>query len=151
MPTVKRLDHVGVTVSDLDEMITFFELLGLEVQGRMDGFEGEFLDTVCGIPHSKTSIVMLGIPGSDVGIELSSFERPAGRSIHSDLMANDPGLRSLAFEVEDLDALLEVLSEQGHSLIGGVGEHEGVWKMAYVRGPEGIIVALAQRIDGARL
>lgn len=148
MPTVKRLDHVGVTVSDLDGTIKFFELLGLEVQGRIDGFEGEFLDTVSGMPDSKTSIVMLGIPGSEVGIELSCFERPAGGALNPGLMANDPGLRSLAFEVEDLEALLEVLSEHGHALIGGVGEYEGVWKMAYVRGPEGIIVALAQQLSG---
>lgn len=148
MPTVKRLDHVGLTVENLEEAIAFFKLLGLEVQGRMDGFEGDFLDTVCGIPNSKTSIVMLGIPGSDVGVELSSFERPAGGVLNGDPMANDPGLRSLAFEVEDLETLLEVLREHGYLLVGGVGEYEGVWKMAYVRGPEGIIVALAQRLTG---
>lgn len=146
MPTIKRIDHVGITVKDLEEAIDFFLLLGLEVQGRMDDFESEFLDTVCGMPDSKTNIVMLGVPDGDVGIELSCFDRPIGGPGQPQAMANEAGLRSVAFEVDDLPGLLMVLEEQEYPLVGGVGEYEGVWKMAYVRGPEGIIVALAQRL-----
>ena len=147
MPQIKRFDHVGVTVSDLKAVTEFFVDLGLEVQGSQEGMEGEFLDTVCGIPDSRTSIVMLEVPGTEVCIELSSFDRPAARPGQPQAMANELGLRSLAFEVEELELLVTNLEERGYGLIGGIGEYEGAWKMAYIRGPEGLTIALAQRLS----
>lgn len=80
-------------------------------------------------------------------MELSSFERPEAVPGSAAAEANELGLRSIAFEVEDLQAAVDQLAEDGYALVGGIGEYESVWRMAYVRGPEGIIVALAQRLD----
>ena len=144
---IKRFDHVGITVRDLDAVTDFFVGLGLEVGGRTF-VEGEFLDTVIGIPDARTEIVMLGAPGGGTMLELSSFERPDHVPGSPESMANELGLRNVAFEVDDLRALVDRLGSQGYALVGGIGEWEDTWAMAYVRGPEGIIVSLAQRIDG---
>ena len=142
---VRRFDHVGITVADLDAVTAFFTRLGLEVEGRAF-VEGEFIDTVTGIPNARTEIVMLRPPGGGTALELSSFVRPDHAPGSPDAMANELGLRSVAFEVDDLQAVVDRLTADGYGLVGGVGEYEHIWRMAYVRGPEGIIVALAQRI-----
>src|SRR5215472_8695113 len=108
--------------------------------------EGEFLDTVCGIPGSRTEIVMLKPPGDGTRLELSSFVRPGSVPGSPAAMANELGLRSVAFEVNDLQAAVDWAATEGYGLVGGIGEYEGSWRMAYVRGPEGIIVSLADRI-----
>jgi catechol 2,3-dioxygenase-like lactoylglutathione lyase family enzyme len=108
--------------------------------------EGEFLDTVIGIPDSRTEIVMLRPPEGGTLLELSSFVRPDLEPGSPDAMANKLGLRNVAFEVDDLRAVVDRLAADGYGLVGGIGEYEGVWRMAYVRGPEGIIVSLAERI-----
>jgi catechol 2,3-dioxygenase-like lactoylglutathione lyase family enzyme len=125
--------------------VTFFIGLGLEEEGRTF-MEGEFLDTVIGIPRSRTEIVMLRLPDEGFRLELSSFERPHHEPGSPAAMATELGLRNLGFEVADLDVTLEWLAAEGYGPIGGVGEFENVWRMAHVRGPEGIIVALAERI-----
>ena len=145
MAPIKRFDHIGITVADLDAATTFFVGLGLEVDGRMS-IEGEFVDTVTGIPDSRTEMVGLRAPGGGTWIELSSFVRPAHEPGSPTAMANELGLRSVAFEVDDLHATVEQLAADGYGLVGGIGRYEDVWLMAYVRGPEGIIVALAERI-----
>ena len=145
MTPFRSFDHVGITVADLDTAAAFFAGLGLEVEGRMF-VEGEFLDTVCGIPGSRTEIVMLRPPGGGTGIELSSFVRPDRVPGSPAAMANELGLRNVCLEVTDLPAILERLAAEGYGLVGGIGEHENVWRMAYVRGPEGIVVSLAERI-----
>lgn len=147
MPQITSFNHIGITVADLNAVTDFFVSLGLSVEGRVDDMEGEFLETVCGIPNSSTSIVMLKAPNSPVGIELSSFRRPASDPGRPEAMANELGLRSIAFEVDDLRTLVAELAARGFGLIGGIGEYEGVWLMAYVRGPEGLTVALAQDIS----
>jgi catechol 2,3-dioxygenase-like lactoylglutathione lyase family enzyme len=145
MSHVQRFDHVGITVADLDAVTAFFVALGLEVEGRMF-VEGEFLDTVIGIPNSRTEIVMLRPPDGGTRLELSSFVRPDHLPGSPAAPANELGLRNVAFEVTDLQAAVDRVAEDGFGLVGGIGEYEGAWKMAYVRGPEGIIVSLAQRI-----
>jgi catechol 2,3-dioxygenase-like lactoylglutathione lyase family enzyme len=145
MAHLKRLDHIGITVRDLDHVTEFFVGLGLQVEGRTF-VEGDFIDTVIGIPGSRTEIVMLNTPGGGSSIELSSFVRPDPLPLSPAAMANEPGLRSVAFEVEDLTGLVDRLVTDGYGLVGGIGEYEGIWRMAYVRGPEGILVALAERI-----
>jgi catechol 2,3-dioxygenase-like lactoylglutathione lyase family enzyme len=147
MAGIQRFDHVGITVTDLDAVSAFFVGLGCEVEGRTF-LEGEFLDTVCGIPDARTEILMLRPPDGGVRLELSSFIRPEHQPGSPMAMANELGLRSLAFEVDDLLAIVDRLAKDGYGVVGGVGEYENVWRMAYLRGPEGIIVALAQRIDG---
>ena len=145
MARVRRFDHVGITVADLDRVTAFFVALGLEVEGRTF-VEGEFLDTVCGIPGSRTEIVMLRPPDDGTRLELSSFVRPDSTPGSPAAMANELGLRNVAFEVDDLQATVDWAAAEGYGLVGGIGEHEGTWRMAYVRGPEGIVVALAQRL-----
>lgn len=145
MSGIKHFDHVGITVEDLDSATAFFVGLGLEVEGRQF-VEGEFLDTVCGIPNSRTEVVMLRPPGGGVGLELASFLRPDHEPGSPLAMANELGLRNVCFEVDDLPVIVDGLAADGYGLVGGVGQYENVWRMAYVRGPEGIVVALAERI-----
>jgi catechol 2,3-dioxygenase-like lactoylglutathione lyase family enzyme len=144
MSTIKQLDHVGVTVTDLDAATAFFVGLGLAVEGRTS-VEGDFIDTVIGIPDSRTEIVMLRPPGGGTAIELSSFVRPAMQHGSPDTIT-EVGLRNVCFQVEGLQAMVDRLADDGYGLVGGVGEYEGVWRMAYVRGPEGIVVSLAEQI-----
>jgi catechol 2,3-dioxygenase-like lactoylglutathione lyase family enzyme len=143
--TVRAFDHIGITVADLDAAKAFFVGLGLEAEGTAF-VEGEFIDTVCGIPDSRTEIVMLRPPGGGTAVELSSFVRPDPEPGSPTAMANELGLRSVAFEVDDLRAEVDRLAGDGYGLVGGVGRYENMWLMAYVRGPEGIIVALAERL-----
>jgi catechol 2,3-dioxygenase-like lactoylglutathione lyase family enzyme len=145
MPGIRHFDHVGITVADLDAASAFFIGLGFEVEGRAP-MEGEFVDAVTGIPGSRSEIVMLRPPGGGTGLELSSFSHPGHEPGSPNAMSTELGLRNVMFEVDDLDAILERLAADGYGLVGGVGQYEEIWRMAYVRGPEGIIVALAQRI-----
>src|SRR5207302_4521475 len=143
---IRRFDHVGITVADLDAATAFFVGLGLEVEGRMF-MEGEFVDTVIGIPKSRSEIVMLRPPDGGTGLELSSFIQPNHEPGSPDAMSNELGLRNVCFEVDNLQGVVDRLAADGYGLVGGIGQYEDIWRMAYVRGPEGIIVALAQRID----
>jgi catechol 2,3-dioxygenase-like lactoylglutathione lyase family enzyme len=145
MSHTRRFDHVGITVADLDTVTAFFVGLGLEVEGTTF-VEGEFLDTVIGIPDSRTEIVMLRPPDGGTRLELSSFVRPDHEPGSPAAMANELGLRNVAFEVDDLQAAVDRLAADGYGLVGGIGQYEHSWRMAYVRGPEGIIVSLAERI-----
>jgi catechol 2,3-dioxygenase-like lactoylglutathione lyase family enzyme len=109
--------------------------------------EGEFVDTVIGIPGSRSEIVTLRLPDGGTKLELSSFSRPDHAPGSPTAMANELGLRNLCFEVDDLRAVVEQMAADGYGLVGGIGQYEEMWRMAYVRGPEGIIVSLAQRLD----
>ena len=146
MSPIRRFDHVGITVRDLDTVTDFFVELGFETEGRTV-LEGEFLDTVIGIPDSRTEVVVLRPPDGGTGLELSRFIRPDHEPGSPDPMPNELGLRNVTFEVDDLQAILDRLAADGYHLVGGVGQYEDVWRMASVRGPEGFIVNLAQRID----
>ena len=146
MTHIKRFDHVGVTVADLDRAIEFFPGLGLELEGRMP-IEGDFLDTVIGMSGARTEIAMLRPPGGGTALELSSFVRPDHEPGSPRAMANELGLRNVCFEVDDLQSVLDELATDGYGLVGDVGQFEDVWRMAYVRGPEGIIVSLAERVS----
>ncbi len=146
MSRIRSFDHVGITVRDLDAVTAFFVGLGLEVEGRTF-MEGEFVDTVIGIPDSRSEIVTLRPPDGGTGLELSSFIRPDHEPGSPDAMSNELGLRNICFVVDNLQALVDRLAVDGYGLVGGIGQYEDIWRMAYVRGPDGIIVALAQRID----
>jgi catechol 2,3-dioxygenase-like lactoylglutathione lyase family enzyme len=146
MSHIRRFDHVGITVADIEKVTAFFVGLGLDVEGRMF-MDGEFVDTVIGIPNSRSEIVTLRPPDGGTTLELSSFIRPKHEPGLPDAMSNVLGLRNVAFEVDDLQAAVDQVAADGYELVGGIGRYEGIWRMAYVRGPEGIIVSLAQRID----
>jgi catechol 2,3-dioxygenase-like lactoylglutathione lyase family enzyme len=146
MSRIQRFDHVGITVADLEAATAFFVGLGLEVEGRMF-MEGDFVNTVIGIPDSRSEIVMLRAPDGGTGLELSSFIRPDHKPGSPAAMSNELGLRNVAFEVDNLQAVVDRLAADGFGLVGGIGQYENIWRMPYVRGPEGIIVAIAERID----
>jgi len=143
---IRRFDHVGITVADLDTVAAFFVGLGFRVEGRMF-MEGEFVDTVIGIPNSRSEILTLVPPGGGTNLELSSFVSPDHEPGSPEAMSTELGLRNISFEVDDLQAIVDRLAGDGYGLVGGIGQYEDIWRMAYVRGPEGIIVALAERID----
>jgi catechol 2,3-dioxygenase-like lactoylglutathione lyase family enzyme len=147
MGSIRRFDHVGITVADIDGVTAFFVALGLDVEVPKMSLEGDFLDTVIGMQGASAEMVMLRAPGSGTQLELSSFIRPDHTPGSPDAMANELGLRNVAFEVDDLRSITDRLGADGYGLVGGIGEYEGIWRMAYVRGPEGIIVSLAERID----
>jgi catechol 2,3-dioxygenase-like lactoylglutathione lyase family enzyme len=144
MSHIKRFDHVGITVADLGPATEFFVAMGLEVEGTTF-VEGEFVDTVCGIPGSRTEIVMLRSPDG-IRLELARFVRPDSVPGSPHAMANELGLRNVSFEVDDLQAAVDRAAAEGYGLVGGIGEYQGAVRMAYVRGPEGIVVSLFESI-----
>lgn len=146
MTRIQSFDHVGITVADLDGALAFFVKLGLELEGRTF-MEGDFVDAVIGIPDSRSEIAMLRAPDGGTGLELSSFLRPDHKVGSPDAMSNELGLRNVAFVVDDVQAAVDELAADGYGLVGRIGQYENSWRMTYVRGPEGIIVALAQRLD----
>jgi catechol 2,3-dioxygenase-like lactoylglutathione lyase family enzyme len=145
MAHVQRFDHIGITVADLASATTFFVGLGLEVEGT-GSVEGEFVETVCGIPGARCEIAMLRPPDGGSRVELGSFITPDHVPGSPTAMANELGLRNLSFEVGNLDAVVDELASDGYGLVGGIGEYENSVRMAYVRGPEGIIVSLFEQI-----
>ena len=145
MAHVRRFDHIGITVADLAAATAFFVGLGLEVEGT-GTVEGEFVETVCAIPGARCEIAMLRPPDGGCRLELSSFFTPDHVPGSPTAMANELGLRNVSFEVGDLDAVVEELATDGYGLVGGIGEYENSVRMAYVRGPEGIIVSLFEQI-----
>ena len=126
MSRIRRFDHVGITVADLDTATAFFVGLGFEVEGTKMFVDGEFLDTVIRIPDSRTEIVMLRLPDGGTGIELSSFVRPDHEPGAPAAMANELGLRNVCFEVADLQASVDCLASDGHGLVGGT-RTSGAW------------------------
>src|SRR4051812_4552224 len=132
MSHVRRFDHVGITVADLDVVTSFFVALGLEVEGRAF-VEGEFLETVCGIADPRTETVMLKSPDDGARLELASFVRPESVPGSPAAMANGPGLRHVSFEVNDLQAVGGWAASAGYGPVGDIGEYEGAWSMPYVR------------------
>jgi catechol 2,3-dioxygenase-like lactoylglutathione lyase family enzyme len=144
MTHIKRFDHVGVTVADLDSATAFFVGLGLEVEGT-GSVQGEFVETVCAIPGAHCQIVMLKSPDG-FRLELSSFITPDHLPGSPEALANEVGLRNVSFEVDDLRAAVDAVAADGYGLVGDIGEYEGAVRMAYVRGPEGIVVSLFEPI-----
>jgi catechol 2,3-dioxygenase-like lactoylglutathione lyase family enzyme len=145
VPHIKRFDHIGITVADLDRAVAFFVGLGLKVEGT-GSVEGEFVETVCGIPGAHCRIAMLRPPDGGSRLELSSFVTPDHVPGSPMAMANEVGLRNVSFEVGDLQAAVDAVAADGYGLVAGIGEYQGSVRMAYVRGPEGIIVSLFEMI-----
>ena len=145
MTHVRRFDHVGITVADLEAATAFFVSLGLEIEGT-GSVEGEFVETVCGLPGAHCRIVMLRPPDGSSRLELSSFVTPDNLPGSPEAMANEVGLRNVSFEVSDLQAAVDMVAADGYGLVGGIGEYEGSVRMAYVRGPEGIVVSLFEQL-----
>ena len=141
MTHISRFDHIGITVSDLSAATAFFVELGLEVEGT-GTVEGEFVETVCGIPGAQCEIAMLQTPGGGTKLELARFVTPDHAPGSPTAMANELGLRNVSFEVGDLQAAVDAVAAAGYGLVAGIGEYQDTVRMAYVRGPDGIVVSL---------
>ena len=145
MTHIRRFDHIGITVADLESATQFFVGLGLEVEGT-GSVQGEFVETVCGIPGAYCEIAMLRSPDGGARLELARFVTPDHVPGSPMAMANELGLRNVSFEVADLHAAVEAVTAAGYGLVAGIGEYENSVRMAYVRGPEGIIVSLFEQL-----
>jgi catechol 2,3-dioxygenase-like lactoylglutathione lyase family enzyme len=139
------MDHVGIVVDDLAAATAFFVELGLKLQGEWSA-EGSWVDRVVGLEGVRSEVVMLETPDGHARLELSQFHSPSGPGGDRHAPANAPGIRHVTFEVDDLDAVLTGLRAHGAELVGEVERYEDIYRLCYVRGPEGIIVELAERI-----
>jgi catechol 2,3-dioxygenase-like lactoylglutathione lyase family enzyme len=144
--TIQRMDHVGIVVDDLAAATDFFVELGLELQGQ-GLLEGRSVDRVVGLDGVRSEIVMLQTPDGHGQIELSKFHTPSAQGGDRDAPANAPGIRHVTFAVDDIDALVAGLRARGAELVGELVRYEDSYRLCYVRGPEGIIVELAERIS----
>jgi catechol 2,3-dioxygenase-like lactoylglutathione lyase family enzyme len=142
---IQRMEHVGIVVDDLAAAIEFFAQLGLEVQGKAS-VEGRWVDRVVGLEGVRADIAMLQTPDGHGRLELTKFNTPLPKGGDQNAPANTPGIRHVAFAVEDIDAVVARLRAQGSVLVGELARYEDSYRLCYVRGPEGIIVELAERI-----
>jgi catechol 2,3-dioxygenase-like lactoylglutathione lyase family enzyme len=140
------MDHVGIVVEDLAAATEFFVELGFELRGEAK-VEGGWVDRVVGLDGVQAEIAMVQTPDGHGRIELAKFHKPSGQLGDSSAPANMPGIRHLAFEVDDIDAIVASLRDRGTELVGELERYENSYRLCYVRGPEGIIVELAEKID----
>ena len=143
--TVKRMDNVGIVVADLDAAIAFFTELGLELEGRAP-VAGDWADGVTGLPHMRVEIAMMRTPDGHSRLELSRFLAPPVVADHRNAPVNALGYLRVMFAVEDLDETLTRLGKHGAKLVGEVVQYEDVYLLCYIRGPEGILIGLAQQL-----
>jgi len=139
------MDHVGIVVDDLAAATEFFVEVGLKLQG--EGLvEGGWADRVVGLEGIRVEYAMMETPDGHGRLELVKFHAPSGGGGDRYAPANTPGLRHLAFAVDDIDAVVASLRARGAELVGEVERYEDSYRLCYVRGPEGIIVELAEQI-----
>ncbi len=143
--TIKRMDHVGIVVDDLAGATAFFIELGLELQGEAS-VEGGWVDRVVGLNGVQAEIAMMETPDGHARLELAKFRAPSGPAGDPHALANTPGIRHVAFAVDDIDAILARLQARGAELVGEVERYKDIYRLCYIRGPEGIIVELAEQI-----
>ena len=142
---IYRMDHVGVVVDDMDSAKAFFVALGMELEGEAP-IEGPWVDRVNAIDGVRVDIAMLRTPDGHNRLELTKFHHPTARRSGAADAPNMLGLRSIMFAVDHIDATVATLRAHGGELIGEVAQYESTYRLCYVRGPERIIVALAQQL-----
>jgi len=142
---VLRMDNVGIVVEDLDAAIAFFKELGLEFEGRAH-VEGEWAEGVTGLPGMRVEIAMLRTPDGHSRLELSRFLAPPVVADHRKAPVNALGYLRVMFAVDDIDDTLARLRKRGATVVDRVTEYQGIYKLCYIRGPEGILIGLAQQL-----
>jgi len=142
---VRRMDHVNITVSDLDAAIAFFQAIGLELEGK-GPVEGEWLENIIALEGVREDIAMLRTPDGDAKVELAQFHTPLDDREADAAPANRLGLRSVAFVVDDAQAVVDELGRKGYGLVGKLQNFEDMFLIGYVRGPDGIIVSINQEL-----
>jgi len=140
------MDNVGIVLDDLKAAIAFFVELGLELEGEMT-VEGSWVDRVVGLDGVRNDIAMLRTPGGHGRLELIKFHAPPATTAEPNAPVNTLGIRRIMFAVDDVEAVLARLLTHGAGLVGEVVQYEDKYRLCYVRGPEGIIVALAEQIS----
>ena len=143
--TVKRMDNVGIVVEDLDAAIEFFTELGLEFEGRAP-IEGEWAAGVTGLRGMRVEIAMMRTPDGHSRLELSRFLAPRVAADHRGAPVNALGYLRVMFAVENLDDTLARLGKRGAVLVGELVQYKNAYRLCYIRGPEGILIGLAQEL-----
>src|SRR5437868_8239206 len=142
---LKRMDNVGIVVDDLGATIDFFAELGLELEGRAT-VEGEWAGRVTGLRHQRVEIAMMRTPDGHGRLELSRFLTPPVVADHRNAPVNALGYLRVMFAVEDIDDTLARLRKRGAQLVSEAVQYEDVYRLCYIRGPEGLLIGLAQEI-----
>ena len=145
--TIQRMEHVGIVVDDLAAATEFFVELGLVLEGE-GSVDGRWVDRVVGLEGVRVDFAMMQTPDGNGGLELVMFHSPSNEGDNQRAPANTRGIRHIAFAVEDIDAVVAGLRARGAELVGELENYEDIYRLCYVRGPEGIIIELAERIGG---
>ena len=139
------MDHVGIVVDDLGAATEFFVELGLELEGET-AVEGGWVDRVVGLEGVRAEVAMLQTPDGHGRVELAKFHSPSSEGDGRREPANTPGIRHVTFAVEEIDAVVARLEARGAELVGELERYEDRYRLCYIRGPEGIIIELAEKI-----
>jgi len=143
---LKRMDNVGIVVDDLEGTIDFFLELGLEFEGRAT-IEGEWAGRVTGLGNQRVEIAMMRTPDGHGRLELSRFITPPAVADHRRAPVNALGYLRVMFAVDDIDETLEKLRKRGAQLVGELVQYQDAYRLCYIRGPEGLLIGLAQELS----
>jgi len=143
---IRHVNHIGINVENLTAAKEFFVDFGFNVVGEMH-MEGELVERVIGLKNVSDDLVMLEAPDGQISIELVKYHSPVDPQGVRQTQANTFGMRHIAFEVENLDEIVKNLEKKGIKLVGDVQTYEHSWKLCYVRGPEGILIELAEQLN----
>src|SRR5205807_9682174 len=144
--TIKRMDNVAIVVDDLETATAFFVELGLKLEGEAT-VEGRWVDRIVGLDGVRSDIAMLRTPDGNGGLELTKFHTPPARNPDPNAPVNTLGIRRIMFAVDDIEDVLARLQAHGAELVVEVVQYEDQYRLCYLRGPEGIIVALAEPLS----
>jgi len=143
---IQRMDNVGIVVDDLDAAVAFFTELGMKLEGRM-AIEGSWADNVVGLDDMRSEIAMMRIPDAPGRLELAKYHTPEAITPEPEITpANTLGLHRVMFAVDDIEDVIARLRTHGAELVGEVAQYEDKYRLCYMRGPAGIIVALAEEL-----
>ncbi len=143
--TLKRMDNVGIVVESLDDAISFFAELGLELEGRAT-IEGDWAERVTGLRPMRVEIAMMRTPDGHSRLEISRFLTPPAVADHRNAPVNALGYLRIMFAVDDIDETLARLRKRGAQLVGEVVQYEDEYRLCYIRGPEGLLIGLAEKL-----
>jgi catechol 2,3-dioxygenase-like lactoylglutathione lyase family enzyme len=143
--TIRRLDHVGFAVEDLAAAVAFFAELGLELEGEAT-VEGEWVDDLLGLDGVRAEMAVMRTPDGHGRVELSKFHSPAATTTAPRAPVNTPGIPRLTFVVDAVDGAIDRLRPHGAELVGEVAQYRDLYRYAYIRGPEAIVIGLAEEL-----